>query len=137
MGVEEEGEQKREREREAEGDTNLPSLAVNYSYISVVVFQPHVHVITERSNQLKWWSLMVIEWVVSNWRWRRRRKREQVTYYIQTYSTASGSISNGELIKIKYHRGRVLFPSIHTMLNSTPLPCTSHMPKFQVELRVL
>ena len=51
-----------------------------------------------------------------------------VTHYIQTYRTASGSISNGELIK--YHRGRILFPSIHTMMNST-------MPKFQVELRVL
>ena len=69
---------------------------------------------------------MVIKWVVSNWR--RRKKREQVTHYIQTYRTASGSISNGELIK--YHRRRIIFPSIHTMLNSTPLHVHQSHAKF-------
>ena len=59
---------KRERGKRERGNwqTDLSGLAVNYSYVSVVVFQPQVHVVTERSDQFEWRSLVVIEWVVSN-----------------------------------------------------------------------
>ena len=99
------------------GDTNLPSLAVSYSYISVVVFPPHVHVVTERSNQLKWRSLMVIEWVVSNWK--RRRRREQVTYYTYRHNKIAQPVA---VENIKYSAGAEYCLPIPVMFNSTPLP---------------
>ena len=57
------GRYKRER---GNRQTDLPGLAVNYSYVSVVVFQPQIHVVAEWSDQFEWRSLVVIEWVVSN-----------------------------------------------------------------------
>ena len=46
--------------------TDLSSLTVDHSHVSVILLQPDVHVITEWLDQFKRWSIVVIKWICCN-----------------------------------------------------------------------
>ena len=46
--------------------TDLASLTVDHSHISVILLQPDVHVVTEWLDQFKRGSIMVIKWIRRN-----------------------------------------------------------------------